>query len=181
METRQLEIRKIGRENRHLIPGEMLAHRQCRQCLHWEDEHFWEKTDPAEILETRKERWFDEVSSSWGTCGMAAVLDGDVVAFTEYALPKYFPGLSEESLQPSPEQPFVACFVVRPEVQGQGVGEELLRAVENDLKDRGFSRVQAIARKGEGRNPAGPAGFWAAEGYETVQDGADHALMAKGL
>ncbi len=176
-----LEFRGIGSSGLELVPGEMLERRQCSRCLHWEASDFWTGNDAPEILETRKRNWFRRVSAEFDPCALAAVENGSVVGYAQFALPKHFPGLEEAEVRPEPDIPFIACFVVAPEHQGRGVGKGLLEAVESSLRERGFPAVQTIAPEESRKNPSGPASFWQAHGFREAGKSGGSLLLRKDL
>jgi len=139
----------------------------CRSCIYWEFPDLFGKVSGAEAF-FHKKNWFIKALSEFGVCGKILYIDADPCGYAQFApyymLPQtkvygYYQG-RDDAL-------FLSClFICKAEYRGIGLGSRLLKSIIFDLKARGFSRIETIARRGSTNNPSGPLEFYLKNGFE---------------
>lgn len=162
-----MHVVDVTLENLEDCPAEVLS------SVFWEVE----QEEPPVEAGFLKEEWFSSTLLEWGACGKL-LIDDDVVGFTQYGPPSFFPGLSRFRCgRVSGDAVYLSyCYIV-PKRRGRGGGSHLIKTVASDLNDRGFRALEAIGdREWEG-DCVLPAGFLASSGFEVIREDQRFPLM----
>jgi GNAT superfamily N-acetyltransferase len=86
------------------------------------------------------------------------------------------------NLEPDPDTWALTCFLIAPQVRGQGMAASLLAGVLDDLRARGVKRVEAFPKRGEGLDAGdlwnGPEAMFRAAGFAVVRDDPARPVLA---
>ncbi len=141
----------------------------CGECVFWE-------LDPVRRDAVRgheaeeKAAWVSMVLREWGSCGVVAVVDGDVVGHLIWAPPVLVPAADGFATAPiSSDAVILTSAHVDVQHRGGGIGRMLVQGMAKDLILSGG--VKAIEAFGDTRGRAGhcvvPADFLLAVGFST--------------
>ena len=153
----------------------------CRYCVYWEFPE--ECVDPTgenqDSTMRRKADWLRRTSDLFGQCGKIAYVDGVAVGYAQYAPPEFFPNTLGYAAGPaSPSAVFISClFIPQNQFRRLGLGSELLNAILDELRQRGFRAVETFGRKGRADNPSGPVEFYLRHGFRIYRDDAEFPLL----
>ncbi|MFQ5838447.1 MAG: GNAT family N-acetyltransferase, partial [Thermoplasmata archaeon] len=173
-----LEIRRFADLDE--LPGSFEGLGSCDVCIYWEYPGEFDRgvRDP-----TLKVNWISRVLKEFGNCGLQAVVEGRVVGFIQYAPPGYYGDRFKDypSGPPSRDSVFISCLYVRDVSQrGRGIGAELLRSAVEELRTRGFGRIEALPRRSSEDNPSGPLELYLKQGFRIVSESDDFPLVRLG-
>lgn len=150
---------------------------KCSTCGYWEANEKKELgVNSAVIL--AKEHWYNLTISEWGSCGKMIIQDNQVVGFSQYAPPSYFPQLN--FIEPGPvhdDAIFISCLFIPKTKRGGGLGKLLLNAVEKDLVKRRYRVLETITKRTYARNPSGWTEFYLNRGFRVIKESGPSALM----
>lgn len=153
----------------------------CKTCLYWESPDF--SKDLAPGWESRaflkKKGFIEDLSLQFGPCGKILTIDGVGVGFSLYGPPSFFPNsLNYPSGPLTPGAILLAClFIPQGRFQREGLGKMLLSEVLEDLKGRGYKRVETFARRGNPDNPSGPLDFYLKRGFSIIREDCEYPLV----
>ena len=139
----------------------------CRSCIYWEFPDLFGKVSGAEAF-FHKKNWFIKALSEFGVCGKILYIDADPCGYAQFAPYYMLPQTKAYGYyQGRDDALFLSClFICKAEYRGIGLGSRLLKSIIFDLKARGFSRIETIARRGSTNNPSGPLEFYLKNGFE---------------
>ena len=142
---------------------------RCRSCLFWEyDAVSRARLDVPESV-ADKRAWVSLVLREWGSCGRAAVIDGDVVGHALYAPLAFVPGANGlPTAPPSPDAVLLTTVHVAERHRGGGIGRLLVQGVAHDLARRGHPAIEAFGdTRGRAVGCVMPAEFLGRVGFHT--------------
>lgn len=177
----KIEIKDLTQENLRDAAQWKEYSFSCKFCIYWEFPS--QCTDPSkEIREEvfkKKLEWFRKTSQAFGNCGKLAWIDSRCVGYAQYAPKAFLPNSLEYSAgPPSDDAALISClFIPDKEMRGLGIGSLLLKAVIDELKNRGIKAVETLARKGNSNNPSGPVEFYLMHGFKIRRDDPEFPLM----
>ncbi|MFH1032527.1 MAG: GNAT family N-acetyltransferase [Chloroflexota bacterium] len=155
---------------------ELLA--PCQSCLYWEapeksgkDEGDKPMVSESEAIEI-KQGWFEKTGRKFGTCGKILYVDGKAAGFVQYAPPKFFNKITEYSRElfpPDPEGILISCLYINQAYQGKGLGTKLLKAVIEDLREKGYQALETYSRDDSTSNASGPTILYLENGFKLVK------------
>ena len=156
-----VQIVDISMRNLEDIPS------PCRSCIYWEFPDLFGKVGSAEAF-FHKKNWFIKALSEFGVCGKILYIDEEPSGYAQFAPYYMLPQTRAYSYyQGRDDALFLSClFICKAEYRGIGLGSRLLKSIIFDLKARGFSRIETIARRGSTNNPSGPLEFYLKNGFE---------------
>jgi len=123
---------------------------------------------PSEDLEPAlkaKKNWLSEVLKTFNPCSLIAYRNEEPYGFIEF-LPQSIAKASGFQTQAATEDTAViTCLLVRQKAWKTGIASKLVRACVNNLKSRGFKRLEVKANeKGQWQ----PAAFYRKMGFKTA-------------
>ena len=138
---------------------------ECGRCLYWEapvksgrDEYGNLRVTKEEAIEIKRD-WFNKATVVMGSSGKLLYVDGKAAGYAQYAYPHLFEKVTEyarELFPPNPEGVLISCLYIQAGYQGQGLGTRLLRAVIEDLRERGYKVLETYSRNDSANNCSGP-------------------------
>lgn len=152
-----------------LTPADVGGLGVCAACTRWTLDPVAGRVESDAAAANRA--WIEEVSQSWGPCGLLLRLDdareGPVAAHALFAPAALAPGAQAFATSPaSPDAVVLLALRVAPEYAGRGLGRHLVQAVAKDLLARDQIALEAFA---DTRTPSAPcllpAGFLLACGF----------------
>ena len=173
----------VSEHNMKDLPAFRLPPYGCQYCAYWElADDSDEKMSKKQAQEVKSD-WFRRVSKEFGDCATVAYLNNEVVGYSQFASPRFFPGTRKYLSGPIDEDSvFLAClYIPRRELRRKGVGKSLLEFVLSNLRRRGYTVIETYARKVSGNNPAGPLEFYLKEGFSVARERDDFPLVKKKL
>ncbi len=117
----------------------------CGACAFWESGGELERRCGSACDEALVAAWHTRVNDEWGTCGLIAYEDDEVLGFIKYAPSGYFPqAFTFASAPRDPRVPLIACIRISPDARHRGLGSVLLKGALRDLAGRGERQVEAF-------------------------------------
>ncbi|MBI4743906.1 MAG: GNAT family N-acetyltransferase [Actinobacteria bacterium] len=151
---------------------------KCSGCLYWESGEKAKMGAGGKRQAILKEEWFSTTLMEWGTCGRIFYQDNEVLAYTQYAPPLYFPQIKFYSIgKPSDDAVFLSCLYVVPSVRGRGLGKILLQSIEHDLYKRNYRALETYAGRNNKENPSGTVDFYLRNGFRILRSNSTHSLV----
>ncbi|HEY3375504.1 MAG TPA: GNAT family N-acetyltransferase [Candidatus Aquicultor sp.] len=147
---------------------------ECATCTYWEL--------PAGGIGSAgngntKEAHMRYIIKEWGGCGKIAYVDGEALAFAQYAPAKFWPGAQRFSAGPvGNDAVLLTCLHVVPYARGRGLGRVLLQSMEASLVKRKVRAVEVFATRRE-INPPGPLEFYLQNGFYIMRDDPHFPLL----
>jgi len=176
-----IEIVNLTQENLIDAPEWFTHPFSCKYCTYWEC--LEERADPAAEEKSdmirRKLEWLGRVRNEWGNCGKIAYWDGQPIGYAQYAPLRYLPrSVDYDSGPPSDDAVLISClFIPQKQFRRLGIGNQLLRSIIDELKERHQEAVETFARKGNPDNPSGPVEFYLTNGFHIYRDDKEFPLM----
>lgn len=171
----------VSSRNLKDLPTFRLFPYSCQYCVYWESTGDFDEKVSKKKAQQLKSDWFMNVSKEFGDCGVITYLDDEPIGYAQYALPQFFPRVSQyKSGPPSEDSVFLAClYVPKRELRGIGIGRSLLDFVLSNLQKRGYSAIETYARKGSESNPTGPLEFYLTNGFFVKRELDEFPLVRK--
>jgi len=164
----EVDIEDIRESNLKDIPE------PCRGCVYWEFPEAFEKAEKDQSknweMEAKKNAWFKQTMKEFGTCGKIVYYEGEPIAYAQFSPSTRLPTVNTYESKPVGKLEegvvFLSClFIVDKAMRGQGVGEQLLQSIIEDLRRRGFKAIETFACRGGADNPSGPMIFYVKNGF----------------
>lgn len=150
----------------------------CRTCSYWEtaEEAVGETLTDGGLA---KEHWYDTTLRAWGPCGRLLCQGPQLLGYSQYAPPAFFPQLQFYPIGRAVDQSavFISCLYIPPSLRGRGLGKVLLQAVQKNLFRRGYRAIETLALHAGGRSPAGWTEFYLANGFQIIQQAGNLTLL----
>ena len=115
--------------------------------------------------------WFENMGNIFGVCGKILYLDGEAVAYSQFAPPKYVENIREYERHVLPvgkNSMIITCLYVREGYRGRRFGQRLLDSVVEEVRRRGEKTLETYARDDSANNPSGPTQFYLGRGFKRV-------------
>lgn len=151
----------------------------CQGCIYWEmPRQFATSPTFGEMLRMKTE-WLASHSRSH-PLGKIARENGDLLAFTQFGPPEFYPQrLTYDAGPISKDAMLITCVFVDPHCRCKGIASELLWLTEQVAGGLGYSALEAFARCGSCNNPAGPVELYLRSGFRVLRDHEDFPLVRK--
>jgi GNAT superfamily N-acetyltransferase len=153
----------------------------CKYCTYWEFAQ--ECVDPAteqnaNLLE-KTLGWLRRVNSQWGNCGKMAYLEGRPIGYAQYAPATYLPRSADyDSGPPGADAVLISClFISQTRLRRLGIGNQLLRCIISEVRERGERAIETFARRGGADNPSGPVELYLKSRFAIRNDDEEFPLM----
>jgi len=168
----KVEIRDINEQTF----GDLLP--ECIGCLYWEAPQKFgrdEVGNPRIIRDEAteiKRSWFNRTGGMLGSCGKILYVDGKAAGYVQYAPPRFLEKVTEytrELFSPSPDGILISCLYIQAGYQGKGLGTKLLKAVIEDLRERGYQILETYSRDDSADNCSGPTVLYQENNFKPVK------------
>ncbi len=150
----------------------------CNSCMYWEapkksdkDERGKPRVPEVEAIEIKR-GWFKKTNRTFGTCGKILYVNEKAAGYVQYAPPQLFEKVAEYSRElflPSPDGILLSCLYIQPRYQGKGLGTRLLKAVVEDLREKGYQALETYSRDDSANSTSGPTVLYLENGFKPLK------------
>jgi GNAT superfamily N-acetyltransferase len=171
----------VTEKNLDSLPESPGSPHGCKYCIYWEFPEEYIRSDKKktkELMMQKKLGWLRMVGNEFGDCAIILYVNEEPVGYAQYAPSKFLPNLAHYPVIPSPDAVLISClYIFKKKHRRHGFGTILLNAVLENLENRAIKLVEAIARKGNANNPAGPVEFYLKNEFIIYKDDKEFSLM----